>query len=93
MEGTLEEYNQLSDALEPILQDTRQKIINFEMSREELVHYSLAISRLTNQFLLLRNYCNYYLEEVNVHQYNKFYLDSSGAGEYAALDDLAGIEN
>jgi TRAP-type mannitol/chloroaromatic compound transport system substrate-binding protein len=91
MEGTLEEYNQLSDALEPILQDTRQKIINFEMSREELAHYSLAIDRLTNQFLILRNYCSYYLEQVNVHQYNKFYLDSTNSGTYADPEELTGI--
>jgi TRAP-type mannitol/chloroaromatic compound transport system substrate-binding protein len=92
MEGTLEEYQQLSDALEPILLSTRQRVINFEMTREELAKYSIAIARLTNQFLILRNYCNYYLEEINVHQYNKFYLDAAGPSEYANPDDLADIE-
>jgi hypothetical protein len=91
MEGTLEEYRQLSDALEPILNNTRQRVINFEMTREELVKYSLAVERLTNQFLILRNYCNYYLAEIPPQQYQRFHLDITGTEhtqEFADLDDL-----
>lgn len=91
MEGTLEEYRQLADALEPILTRTRQRVINFDMTREELVQYSLAISRLTNQFLILRNYCDYYIEQIDVHQYNRFYMDANDY-DYAGPEDLRDID-
>lgn len=86
-------YVTLATSIQTFADNTRKAVSDFEFSRQDLVRVSLAVDMMANSLNLLRNYVNFYIDEVDPHKYNALYTEMNGLADigesYADDETLA----
>lgn len=86
----LEEYYlTVAQSVRDFADSVRQAVINFEYSREDLVKVSLAVDMMANSINLLRNYVNFYIDEIEPSSYESMYTQFEGLASELAEDYLS----
>lgn len=68
-------YATLAQSIQEFAENTRQAVVDFEFSREDLVKVSIAVDMMANSLNLLRNYVNFYLDDVDPTRYHTLFMD------------------
>lgn len=74
-------YVTLATSIQTFADNTRKAVSDFEFSRQDLVRVSLAVDMMANSLNLLRNYVNFYIDEVDPHKYNTLYTEMNGLAD------------
>lgn len=70
-------YVTLATSIQEFADNTRQAVVDFQFSREDLVKVSLAVDMMANAINLLRNYVNFYIDDVAPERYENLYVQMS----------------
>lgn len=68
-------YAMLAQSIQEFAENTRQAVVDFEFSRQDLVKVSIAVDMMANSLNLLRNYVNFYLDDVDPTRYHTLFMD------------------
>lgn len=80
-------YATLAQSIQEFAENTRQAVVDFEFSREDLVKVSIAVDMMANSLNLLRNYVNFYLDDVDPTRYQTLFMDLNNLKTGAPLAD------
>lgn len=70
-------YVTLARSIQDFADNTRQAVVDFQFSREDLVKVSIAVDMMANALNLLRNYVNFYIDDVAPERYENLYVQMS----------------
>lgn len=70
-------YVTLARSIQEFADNTRQAVVDFQFSREDLVKVSIAVDMMANAINLLRNYVNFYIDDVAPERYENLYVQMS----------------
>lgn len=70
-------YVTLAQSIQDFADNTRQAVVDFQFSREDLVKVSIAVDMMANALNLLRNYVNFYIDDVAPERYENLYVQMS----------------
>lgn len=68
-------YVRIATSIQDFAENTRQAVIAFEFSRQDLTRVSMAVDMMANAIVLLRNYINFYIEDVDPQKYQELYIE------------------